>query len=255
MRANYSKEDIETSLTEIGICAGDDVFIHSNLGFFGVLEGCKDADNLCESFIQAIGNIIGNTGTIIVPTFSYSYCHNEVYNPDVTGTTCGMLSEYILKKLPNNRSLDPNFSISGIGENIEYYTSCNIHESFGEGCFWEKFLNKNGKIICMNFDSGSTFVHYIEKYNNVSYRYNKAFNGVTEYKGNLYKDYAVHFVFDGENDSPSMERVDELCKENHISNQVNLGKGTILAFNSKEYFDFFSGLLKDRPRVLCKVEN
>lgn len=254
MKADYSVQDIKKALLDIGITKRDDVFIHSNLGFFGVLEGCRSADQLCESFLTAIQSVIGDEGTVVVPTFSYSYCHNEVYNPYQTKTNCGMLSEYMRKMYPDNRTLDPNFSICGVGKHMDEYMQCNIHEAFGKGCFWEKFMRHNGKIICMNFDSGSTFIHFIERNNNVSYRYNKAFNGQTKVNYDITKDYAVHFVFDGADDAPSMERVDELCKKYHVSKQRDLGKGTILAFSTQEYYNFFTDLLKERPRVLCAKE-
>ena len=255
MRVDYKKEDIVEALYSVGISLGDDVFIHSNIGFFGMLENCKSANDLCEGFIGAIREVIGEEGSIICPTFSYSYCHGEIYNPATTGTTCGMLSEYMIKHYPENRTLDPNFSVCGIGKAFDVYKNCNIHESFGSGSFFELFKNRNGKILCLNFDAGSTFVHYIERANNVDYRYNKAFNGQTEIDGKITKDYAVHFVFEGDDNYPCMERVDDLCRENNICKEVCLGKGTVLASPSKEYFDFFSNVLKTRPRVFCKTEN
>ena len=254
MKSDYSLQDITKALLEIGIGKGDDVFIHSNLGFFGILEGCRSGEQLCESFLTAIQSVLGDEGTIVTPTFSYSYCHNEVFDPYKTKTNCGMLSEYMRKMYPNQRTLDPNFSVCGVGKHMVEYMQCNIHEAFGKDSFWEKFMRHDGKIICMNFDSGSTFVHFIERSNNVSYRYNKAFNGKTVIRDAVKKDYAVHFVFDGAGDAPSMERVDELCKKHHISKQVNLGKGTILAFSTQEYYDFFTNLLRVRPRVLCVKE-
>ena len=254
MRADYTTQDITKALMDIGIGKGDDVFIHSNLGFFGILEGCQSADQLCESFLTAIQSLIGDEGTIVTPTFSYSYCHNEVYDPYQTKTNCGILSEYMRKVYPDHRTLDPNFSVCGVGKHMWEYMQSNIHEAFGKNCFWEKFMQHDGKVICMNFDSGSTFVHFIERNNNVSYRYNKAFNGKTIINGVVKKDYAVHFVFDRADDAPSMERVDELCKAHQISEEVNLGKGTILAFSTQRYYDFFTGLLKKRPRVFCVKE-
>lgn len=254
MKTDYTGRDIQEALQAVGICLGDDVFIHSNLGFFGMLEGCRSANDICEGFLTAIKDVVGAAGTVAVPTFSYSYCHGEVYDPYETRTGCGMLSEYVRQRFPENRTLDPNFSICGLGAHMEEYKQCNIHESFGCGSFWEVFMKNKGKIICMNFDAGSTFIHFIERKNDVPYRYNKAFNGETLKDGRLQKDYAVHFVFEGEADAPCMERVDALCREHHIFKQVNLGKGTILAFPVQEYFTFFSDLLKRRPRVLCRKE-
>lgn len=253
MRFDYSRQDIVDALRNIGIGEADDVFIHSNLGFYGILQGCMKADDLCEQFISAIQEVVGPEGTIICPAFSYSYCHNEIYDPCSTKTTCGMLSEYLIRKYPQNRTLDPNFSVCGIGK-ISKYLDCNIHEAFGKDSFFERFLLNEGKIICMNFDAGSTFIHYIERSNNVSYRHNKAFNGESVIHGEHIRDYAVHFVFEKEEDGPCMERVHQICSDNNVFKEVELGKGTILAFPVKEYFDLFSELLKTRPRVLCRVE-
>lgn len=254
MIADYTRQDIVQALREVGIHASDDVFLHSNLGFFGVLEGCRSADDLCKIFLSAIREVVGDEGTIVTPTFSYSFCHGELFDPIATGTTCGMLAEYMMRHYPENRTLDPNFSVCGDGPHMEEYRSCNTHESFGKESFWELFKKNQGKIICMNFDSGSTFVHYIEHSNNVTYRYNKAFNGTLVVGGKRLRDYAVHFVYDGDANSPCMERVDALCKEHGISKQTDLGRGTVLAFSCNAYFDFFTKLLKTRPRVLCKEE-
>lgn len=254
MKADYTREDVCKAMEAVGIGRGDDVFLHSNLGFFGLPENCRSSEEMCELFRTSIQSVIGDDGTFVVPTFSYSYCHGEIYDPLQTKTNCGMLSEYMRKKFPQNRSLDPNFSICGTGAHMGEYLRCNIHETFGKGSFWEKFMQYDGKIVCMNFDAGSTFVHYIERQNNVPYRYNKAFNGISMIDGASHRDYAVHFVCDGGDDAASMERVDELCTEHGISKQVELGKGTVLSFSAQTYFDFFSKLLKTRPRILCVKE-
>ncbi len=255
MIADYTKRDIVCALREVGIAANDDVFLHSNLGFFGQLEGCRSADELCEAFLQSIREVVGDEGTIIVPTFSYSFCHNELYDPFTTKTSCGMFAEYMLHKYPDNRTLDPNFSVCGNGPHMQEYKQCNTHETFGDNSFWAIFRKNKGKIVCFNFDSGSTFIHYIEKQNQVDYRYNKSFNGQLIVNGKTVRDYAVHFVYDGDDDAPCMERVDALCKEHGISCQAYLGRGTVIGFSCDRYYDFFSNLLKERPRVLCKEEN
>ena len=253
---NYTKKDIINSLSKIAIMPNDDIFIHNNLGFFGMLEGCETADDLCANMLETLKEIVGEEGTVILPTFSYSYCHGQVYIPEQTETTCGMLSTYMIKHYAHNRSLDPNFSICGIGKHINEYKNCNIHESFGKGSFWEIFLKYNGKIVCMNFDSGSTFLHYIERVNNVEYRYNKSFNGESIINNKKIKDYAVHYVYDleKEEDAPFFERIDILCKQDKISKTCHLGKGSVLAYSSAEYFDYISNLLNKRPRILCRVE-
>ncbi|MCM1213720.1 MAG: AAC(3) family N-acetyltransferase [Lachnospiraceae bacterium] len=256
MIAHYTRENIIEALQKVGIKQGDSVFIHSNLGFLGILQNCKTKEQLCEEFIGAVKTVIGDDGTIVTPTFSYSFCHGEIYDPVETGSTCGMLSEYMIHNYAYNRSLDPNFSICGVGQEMPYYRDCNVHEAFGKDSFWERFVKKDGKVLCVNFDAGSTLIHYVEKINHVTYRYNKAFNGIKIIDGKQIHDYAVHFVYDYDKpeDSYNPSRIDALCKEQGIVKSAYLGKGNILTFSTKEYVDYISELLKEYPRILTMVE-
>ena len=161
-----------------------------------------------------------------------------------------MLSEYALKQSDTFRSLDPNFSVVAWGRLAEEFTTNLSHESFGEGSFWSKILASDGKLVCMNH-TGSTFVHFVEKSNAVPYRYNKAFNGKIEFpEGNVYNDYAVHFVFEGEADYPYLDRLDKKTRETNILTSADLGKGTMSAMKLKDYYDLISSCLKESPRFL-----
>lgn len=253
---HYTRENVIEALRKIGIEQGDSVFIHSNLGFLGMMQNCGTKEKLCEEFLGAVKAVIGDEGTIILPAFSYSFCHGEVYNPLETGTTCGMLSEYMIRYFGSNRSLDPNFSVCGVGKNMIYYRDCNVHEAFGEDSFWERLIKQGGKIMCVNFDAGSTLIHFIERLNHVSYRYNKAFNGIKILDGKQVRDYAVHFVYDYDKpgDAYYPGRIDALCREKGIVKTAYLGKGSVLAYSAREYMDYIGELLKERPRILVKDE-
>lgn len=253
MRNDYSVNDLINCLRSIGITAGDHLFIHSNVGFFGRMENVKSANDLCESFWNALLEVVTENGTIVFPTFSYSFCHNEVYDPKTTKTNCGMLSEYAMTKPGSIRSMDPNFSIVAYGKLAKAFTEEPTHESFGKGSFWDRFLAQEGKIVCMNFDCGSTFVHFAERMHSVSYRFNKAFNGTTVLEdGSLHRDYAVHYVFEGDADYPCFDTLDRNCREKGVCKISNLGRGTMLAMNVREYYDLIDEMLRDNPRSLTK---
>lgn len=250
---NYTYKDIVDALKSIGITKGDTLFIHSNIGFFGRMENVKKPEELCDGFLKALQEAVGEEGTVVVPTFSYSFCHNEVYDAKMTPTTCGMLPEYMRKQGNVIRSNDPNFSVAAVGKLAQYYTENPAHESFGEGSFWERFLENKGKILCMNMDCGSTFVHYIEHLNQVPYRYNKAFNGVwIDENGEEKRDYFVHYVCSMEKpeDVAYFVRLDEKCHAAGICSSTSLGKGTMLVMDSDKYVEFISETLKTEPRFL-----
>ncbi len=250
-KTHYSIGDLEAALIQIGVQQGDHLFIHSNIGFFGRLDGAETSDELCRLFTDGIRNVITEKGTLVLPTFSYSFCHGEVFNPKTTKSDCGILTTYAFHQRDTLRSLDPNFSITAWGENASYYTEKPSHESFGEGSFWERLLSTGGKILCMNFDCGSTFVHYAERYCSVDYRYNKAFNGtIIMNDGKPFRDYAVHYVHDGGEDAPYFGRLDKKCREEGWCRIAKLGKGTVLSMEIQPYFDLICKTLRTDPRFL-----
>lgn len=255
MREDYKYGDITDAFRKIGLSEGDSVFVHSSLGFFGMPSGARNGDDICGLFYNAFKEVLGEEGTLIVPAFSYSFCHGEFYDYRITKSSCGMFSEYVRKLKGVKRSLDPNFSVAVWGRLKDYYTDLPAHESFGKGSFWERLLKEDGKILCMNMDCGSTFVHYAEKCNKVSYRYNKAFNGeYVDYSGNVKRDYFVHFVVDldrPENDY-APELLDRLCREKKICNATDLGKGAMQIMCCRAYLDLITDTLKDAPRFLTK---
>lgn len=250
-RIDYTYSDLIYALKQIGISQGDNIFIHSNIGFFGRMDGATSLETLCSNYFSAFKEILTMEGTLIVPTFSYSFCHGEVFNPTKTKSDCGILTTYLLHRCDCIRSLDPNFSIVSWGKNADFFTTNPSHESFGKDSFWERLLFTGGKIVCMNMDCGSTFVHYVERCVSVPYRYNKAFNGIIEFDdGTSNRDYAVHYVHDGGADEPYFGRLDMKCREAGISKTTNLGKGTMLSIDVKDYFDLIISTLKVEPRFL-----
>ena len=170
----------------------DNVFIHSNLGFFGKLQDAITKDDYCMAFKESIFDVIGYDGTLAVPAFSYSFCNNEVYDKTKTIGIRGMFSEFIRNDTKALRSDDANFSIVAIGKNADYFTKNAPSYSFGPDSFWERFLKHDGKICNFNFDSGSTFIHYVEKLLKVNYRYDKGFRGKSIINGKEYDGIYYH---------------------------------------------------------------
>jgi len=253
-RFDYSKEDVVNALTESGVEKNDNIFIHSNIGFFGKLKNCKEAGQYCLEIKDAIFSVIGSNGTLIVPTFSYSFCNNEKFDIKKTPSVCGLFSEF-LRKLPDSeRSGDANFSIAAIGKKKYYFTeNCTPH-SFGENSFWERFLEKNGKFCNFNFDSASTFFHYVEKLLHVPYRYDKGFEGISIENGLEEEKIFYHFVYDlnKPNNGPFFERFDKVAKESGLAKTCNLGRGQIVCISAKDTLEIIKKEIKKCSNFLIK---
>lgn len=253
---NYTYNEIVKALQTVGIKQGDNIFCHANLGFFGKLENAQTPDDYCKCFKNAFLDVIGPDGTLICPTFSYSFCRKEIFNPEKTKSTCGSFSEYMRKRKGSVRSYDANFSICAIGKNAQFFTQNPPEHSFGPDSFFDRFYKKNGVFCNLNFDSGSTFIHYVEKTLQVPYRWDKAFDGVLEIEDKQFKKRFYHFVCSMENDNHKADfsKFDKLAKEKNITKTANLGRGQIVYISAHDTYDLIKREIKETPNLLIKGE-
>jgi len=249
---DYSKEDIIQALIHVGITENDSIFIHSNIGFFGRLKDGTDKNSFYQIFKEAIFNVIGEGGTLVVPVFTYSYCWNKIFNKEETPGICGIFSEMIRLDSESLRSDDANFSIATIGKHAKYFTQNSPENSFATDSFWGRFLKCDGKFCNFNFDSGSTFIHYVERLLHVPYRYDKKFTGRSvcdekETEGAFY-----HFVYDLEKpeNSPYFEQFDRWVKEMGIARTADMGKGQIVAISARDTLEVIKQEIQKDPAFL-----
>lgn len=254
MKISYSKKDIIDALIKVGIHKSDSLFIHSNLGFFGMPENVTDASGISKMFKDAIFDVIGIEGTLIVPTFSYSFCNDEIFDKKYTASVCGMFSEYIRKDPLAIRSDDANFSIAAMGKNAKHFTDNATQHSFGQNSFWERFMQSNGIICNFNFDSASTFIHYAEKKLNVSYRFDKLFTGKSVINGTQITKSFYHFVYDLDKpeNGPNFTKFHKKAMDLGLCHIANLGKGQIVSISAKDAFDLISKEIQTNPSFLIK---
>lgn len=253
----FNKNDIIEALMKVGIQNGDAIFIHSNMGFFGPAENINNLNDYCALFFESIMDVIGESGTLVVPAFSCSFFNNNVFDIKNTKSTTGAFSEYI-RLLPNAlRSIDPNFSVCAVGKSAEYFTSGIEPYTFGNKAFFHRFYESSGKICNFNFDSGSTFIHYVEKQLNVPYRYDKGFKGsIIDGNRTLELEF-FHFVraLDDAASYPDFTKFDNYVKTNNIAKTANLGKGQIVSISAKDTFNTIKEQLSIDGSFLIKGQN
>ena len=77
------------------------------------------------------------------------------------------------RNIDSIRSYDSSYSVLGIGKNALRMIENAPINSFGENSFFERFYQSEEKILNLNFDAGSTLIHYFERLLNVPYRFDK----------------------------------------------------------------------------------
>ncbi|MFA5878078.1 MAG: AAC(3) family N-acetyltransferase [Candidatus Staskawiczbacteria bacterium] len=193
---DFKFKDIVDVLKKAGIKRGDVLMIHADLGRFGKLGKITNKDEFADIFIEAFRQVVGEEGTLIVPTFTYSFCNNEVYDPDNTPSKVGLFTEHLRKKEGAFRSIHPIFSVAAIGKRSKELTTNLSKSSFGKSSIYDKLRGiKNSKYVIFGVDYfASTQIHYIEEKLKVPYRYVKKFKGKIRKRNKVYSDEYEYFV-------------------------------------------------------------
>ena len=255
-KAEFTRADIDQALSTLGLKTGDVIFSHSNIGFFGRPVGVKSAEEASALFLDAIRERIGAAGTFVVPTFTYSFPNGEVYEPASSPSKMGLLAEYVRRRQEALRSLDPIFSVAAIGARAAELVSDLPENSFGPDSFFERFLKADGRILNLNFDAGSTFIHYVERELRAPYRFDKTFTGRIRVDGVERPGRATIWVRYLSDDSlaAAFEGFDEAARAAGAFRTVALGRGQMGVISARDCLDIVKKTLTHRPWFLPRAE-
>lgn len=114
--ACINKEHFKNALNLVGLSSGMTVLTHSSLSAFGFVEGGAD------TVIDAIIEVVGEKGTVIMPTYSINRrqlndTSEEIlsYDPQTTPAWTGIITESFRKRQGAIRSNHPTHSLAAIG--------------------------------------------------------------------------------------------------------------------------------------------
>ena len=161
--------EIEQGLCDLGLRAGETVFLHSSLSSLGyVIDG---ADAVIDAFLATVGP----EGTVVVPTFVLEDRVGEFgawWQPETVPSSVGIITE-VFRQRPNSRRSDhPIHSVAAIGPLAERITR--IHRAGGErlspwqGSFsvggpFDQLYEHNAKYFLLGVSfMVQTMCHYVE---------------------------------------------------------------------------------------------
>lgn len=170
----------EAILDQIGdIAQGDLVYVISD-----ILELVKNARNHEEkfdptNFLSTLIHKVGETGTIVIPTFNWDFCKGKIFDYRKTPARTGALGNTALKDQRFRRTRHPIYSFAVWGREQENLCAIDTEDSFGESTVFGYLYRNNAKafVIGLNALEGLAMVHYVEQMIGVPYRYFKIFKG------------------------------------------------------------------------------
>ena len=236
---------------DLGIKAGDHIALGISFGSVGMVSGGP------KSFVDALVDLVGPGGTIMIPTFTNSYrlslakYHKvPVFSKKETVSYTGIIAEHIRNDLRAIRSGHPTNSFAAIGGNADYLLRDHDHHSSSYSPY-SKLADINGKVLIIGLN-----------YNFVGIRHeaqSKAglLNCIPPYKGALFFDEGDSIgTFIRRDPGGCTKRlpymIDNL-REAGIVTEGSVGKAKAILIPARESLDIMTNLLKRNPEhYLCE---
>ncbi|NIA69553.1 hypothetical protein HBA54_13205 [Pelagibius litoralis] len=250
-----TRTDIAHALRQAGIRPGMTVFSHSNIAFFGPVEGAGNMDELIQVMLTAFDSVLGDDGTLVLPVFTYSFGSDKAdrtFDVQNSLSTTSALGNWLITSGEGVRSVDPMLSVVARGAKAEVLVSGIDRCCFGTDSIWARLYKENAMICNLNLDSGSTFLHWVERELGVPYRSDVKMTGKIIDHG---ETCPATITYTGRNlndpqASPRFEAYHAACLERGASKKVSLGRGQIISQSCKIARQTLENLLGEYPFLL-----
>jgi len=246
-KIRVNKEDIKKGLRQLGLKRGDTVGVHSSLSSFGYVEG--DADTVIDALLE----VVGAEGTIVMPTYSTNLLPVErtpeeiamgvpwlyrilPYDPNDTPCSTGTIPETFRKRKGAIRGSHHVFSLAALGLKAA---------EFVEGR-WEKLLELDGYILLMGVGLNvCSAMHLAEKRVQFPKHILEKITPPRELREKYPED---QWEWDF-GPYPDFSRMEEPCREHRIMKTVRIGEATVKLLRLRELIDLYAVYLKGDPDI------
>ncbi len=254
---DYDIHSTAAALREAGVKRGGVVFSHVGMRFLGRPQGEPNAFAAAASIIDhAFTEVLGEEGTLIVPTYTYSFCNGEDYDPQTTPSAIGYFTEWFRTRPGVLRSREPIFSVAARGAKAHELLDALPPDSFGEDSIYGRLLRANS-LLC-NIGVGlryATFVHFVEQTVGVPYRYKKEFRGNMIEDGKSTPEKVTYYVRSedaGDDSLPDFSRLEDDARRAKALAEVPLGRGLVTAISCRDFFTLAEEGIRKHPWYLAR---
>lgn len=164
-----TQTEIVEALRALGLRAGTIVFVHSSLRSLGYVDGGTD------TVVDALLEVLGPAGTLVVPTFTFYHgpgkSPDPVFDPRRDPSTMGKITEAVRRRSDAQRSCHLLHSVAALGPKAIEVTAHHGPSAWAaDGPFW-KLYELDARILLLGVPYlRCTFFHLVEQFVQVSYR-------------------------------------------------------------------------------------
>lgn len=245
----FTYEELVSAIRQTGLSEGDTVIAYCAL--FKLGRPILDGREFERFYLDAIFEILGDDGLLVLPALSYTFCKHEVYDPKTTMSDVNVLSNYCIRHGMGVRSLDPNFSNvfvtkadlygtepTQITKDIRKLQFSNVSFDYNEEHALPRFLiERKCRYLNLSELPYLTLVHNVEQLIKSPTRYYKLFKGSIQTPDKLLENVNIYYFcryyfHNTEIDFQKLDRyfhyIEEHQEHDAQFKRVPLGKATIL---------------------------
>ena len=235
------------------IAKNDTLFIHGNAMSIAQIDG-KNNNDKTLFFWECIKEYIGEKGTIIVPTFTYSATKNEIFDPLKTPSKVGQFSEDFRNLPYTKRTFHTIFSVSFHGYYEKKIFNSSLQTCFGKESIFDLLTKLNAKLICLGCSLNElTYTHHIEEDFGVNYRYNKVFLGKYIENGKIKKintNYFVRKLDFTQSTNLNLEKLINILKYQNLLIDAPFERMPVYSCSAKNFYNYCMNNLKKNENYL-----
>lgn len=228
--------DLAATIERLGVRTHDTLWVHAGLQTALTMAGATPAEKLATALDGLERTVLD--GTLMLPTFTYSYTRGEQYDVAASPSTVGVLGERF-RRLPGvRRTCDPIFS-TAIGGALPRAWSRRLFaikdtDCFGEDSVFAYLREVDAKLLFIGVGfSYCTFVYHVEQRLGVGYRYFKDFTGTIRSGDRAARTTARYFVRDLESEVENdFEPLADALLESGAARMATLRGGPTLLLTS-----------------------
>lgn len=256
----YNRSALLDALKQVGLCQGDLVYFQVSLDSLGTPECGSSAETVCELFCTAMREAVGSAGTLLVPSFSFSFEGNEDFDVEQTPGDpgrCGSsftFAEYF-RRIPGVvRSGDPNCSVAALGPGAHSLLNGLPATTFGKGCVYDRLVSAGGKICGIGVSLGDTpFLHYVEEMLEVPFRYKKLFTGRILENGKSRKQGWITSVpIQAANGIQDGSRIERIARSENVAHVARVGTGEVVSVVCAAFSELITRELTRDPWITAR---
>ena len=184
---NTDKEfaELKSVLHNLGIIEGDILYVASDITRLMYhathqykIETLEEYEKYMSDLVNTLQDVVGAKGTLLLPVFTWEFCRGNAFSIKTSKGSTGALNNWVLKKRTDfQRTQHPIYSFMVWGKDSDLLVAMQNKDSWAEDSPFGYCRKNHAKMLMIDVVPGkcSTFLHYVEEYLKVPWRYMKDF--------------------------------------------------------------------------------